>query len=46
MAVWSGQQSRMRLEGDEERNYHLVVIYDGPQYADCRAEHAKITGRQ
>lgn len=46
MAAWSGQQSRMRLEGDEERNYHLVVIYGGPQYANCRAEHAKITGRQ
>jgi hypothetical protein len=44
-AVWSGQQSRMRLEGDEERNYRVVVIYDGPQYGDCRAEHAKITAR-
>jgi hypothetical protein len=44
-AAWTGQQSRMRLEGDESRNYHIVVIYDGPQYADCRAEHAKITAR-
>jgi hypothetical protein len=46
MAAWSGQQSRMRLEGDEERNYRVVVIYDGPQFADCRAEHTKITARQ
>jgi hypothetical protein len=45
-ATWTGQQSRMRLEGDESRNYHIVVIYDGPQYADCRAEHAKITAGQ
>ncbi len=45
-AAWSGQQRRMRLEDDENRNYHIVVIYDGPQYADCRAEHAKIAARQ
>jgi hypothetical protein len=41
-AAWSSRQSRMRLEGDEYRNYHILVIYDGPQYAGCRAEHAKI----
>jgi hypothetical protein len=46
MAAWSGRQSRMRLEGDEERNYRVVIITDGPQYADCRAEHAKITARR
>jgi hypothetical protein len=45
-AAWSSRQSRMRLEGDEYRNYHILVIYDGPQYADCRAEHAKIIARQ
>jgi hypothetical protein len=45
-AAWTGQQRRMRLEDDENRNYHIVVIYDGPQYADCRAEHAKIAARQ
>jgi hypothetical protein len=46
IAAWSHEHSRMHLEGDEDRNYRVVVIHDGPQYADCRAEHAKITGRK
>jgi hypothetical protein len=45
-AAWTALQSRMRLVGDEERNYRIVVIYDGPQYADCRAEHDRITARR
>jgi hypothetical protein len=34
------------LGRDEYRNYHIVVVYDGPQYPDCRAEHAKVTARR
>jgi len=43
-ANWTAERIRMRTERDDD-SYRILVISDGPQFAACRAQHRKLTGR-
>jgi hypothetical protein len=38
-ANWSAQHVHMRLEGDENEDYRVLLIDDGPQLRQCLTEH-------
>jgi hypothetical protein len=45
-ANWNAQHIRMRLEGDENNDYRVLLINDGPQLRECLTEHARIKSHQ
>jgi hypothetical protein len=47
-AAWSAQHIDMRMVPDEndKDDYRILMVTDGPQFATCEAEHARIIGRR
>jgi hypothetical protein len=46
VANWSGQHVRMRVEGDENDDYRIVLIIDGPQLRQCLTERESVKEHQ
>jgi hypothetical protein len=45
-ADWNAQHIRMRLEGDENDDYRVLLISDGPQLRQCLTEHERVKGNE
>lgn len=44
-AAWSGEHIGMRLDRDSQGGYRVLMISDGPRFAECEAEYKRITGQ-
>jgi hypothetical protein len=45
-AGWSREGIGMLIERVEQEGYRVVMISDGPQFAQCKSEYQQITGHE
>ena len=45
-AGWSREGIGMLMERAEQEGYRVVMISDGPQFAECKSEYKQITGHE
>jgi hypothetical protein len=43
---WSREGIGMRIDREEQGGYRVIMISDGPEFQQCRAEHRQISGEQ